>query len=593
MRKYIYSSLLFILLCSCADYLEKTPDEDMTLQEVFESRNYAEKFLTSAYTHMSRECYQADNAGFAGGASDELEITRTYPYCNKLNEGSWNPSTTTFENWKIYWEGIRITNIFLENIDKTPMDQEAKDTWIGEAYFLRALYHFYLFRMYGPIPLADQSFDVNNASAIERKPVGDCVRFITEDCDRALNTPIPMQATSNQYGRATKAAALALKARTLLYAASPLFNGNTDYANFKNTDGTQLIPTSTDKELWKQAADAALACINQCEGAGYALYRENDPMKSYQNLFLKRWNSEVLFAQNMEDNWLHESYMNPNGMGGWSGYCLTQEMVDSYHMANGERPILGYNGDGTPIINPASGYMEKGFSTKADPNGYYPDNIYNMYVDREPRFYASVNYNGAMWKGRRIEFWPGGKDGKTTGPDYTKTGYLVRKASDENYDLPTGNGKSLYTWIIFRLGEQYLNYAEAINEYEGPSKAYPYLNTIRNRAGLPDLPKGLSQDEMREKIRHEKRIEMAFESQRYYDCRRWKISPQTDGSWIHGMNINAGTSIRDEAFYERITVEKRIFENKHYLWPIPQNEIDKCRPSLIQSPGWELDETRN
>ena len=128
MRKYIYSSLLFILLCSCADYLEKTPDEDMTLQEVFESRNYAEKFLTSAYTHMSRECYQADNAGFAGGASDELEITWTYPYCNKLNEGSWNPSTTTFENWKIYWEGIRITNIFLENIDKTPMDQEAKDT---------------------------------------------------------------------------------------------------------------------------------------------------------------------------------------------------------------------------------------------------------------------------------------------------------------------------------------------------------------------------------------------------------------------------------------------------------------------------------
>ena len=133
-------------------------------------------------------------------------------------------------------------------------------------------------------------------------------------------------------------------------------------------------------------------------------------------------------------------------------------------------------------------------------------------------------------------------------------------------------------------------------QYESNVKHVPYsqervydkLSDLNNLAAIRER-----MDEMREKIRHEKRIEMAFESQRYYDCRRWKISPQTDGSWIHGMNINAGTSIRDEAFYERITVEKRIFENKHYLWPIPQNEIDKCRPSLIQSPGWELDETRN
>lgn len=588
MRKYICHLLLVLLVCSCADYLDKTPDEDLTLKEVFENRNYAEQFLTAAYTHLGRECYLADNAGFAGGASDELEITWTYPYCNKLNEGSWNPNTIEPQHWKMYWEGIRIANLFLDNIGNTPMDQEAKDTWIGEAYFLRAIYHFYLLRMYGPIPLAGQSFDVNNASPMERKPFEECVKFITEDCDRALNTPIPMQATSSRYGRVTKAATLALKSRVLLYAASPLFNGNSDYADFKNPNGTQLIPVSFNKELWKEAADAALACITQCEGTGYQLYRESDPMKSYQNLFLQRWNSEILFAQNIDNNWMHESYINPNGMAGWSGYCLTQEMVDAYHMANGELPILGYNTDGSPVINPASGYVEKGFATKADPKGYYPDNIYNMYVGREPRFYASVNYNGAQWKGRRLEFWPGGKDGKTTGPDYTKTGYLLRKSSDENYDLATGNGKSLYTWIIFRLGEQYLNYAEAINEYEGPSKAYKYINAIRNRAGLPDLPGGLGQDEMREKIRHERRIEMAFESQRYYDCRRWKISPQTDGSWIHAMNINAGTGIKDEAFYVRTSWEKRVFEFKHYLWPVPQGEINKCRPSLVQSPGWEI-----
>ena len=242
-----------------------------------------------------------------------------------------------------------------------------------------------------------------------------------------------------------------------------------------------------------------------------------------------------------------------------------------------------------PVINPGSGYVDEGFVVAAHPNGYYPVGVRNMYVGREPRFYASINFCLQRWKTTSLYFWKTGKDGRDyAGSDYCKTGYLQKKLVDPDFSI-TPFRENRRSRVFFRLGEIYLNYAEALNEYQGPvADVYNYVNVIRNRAGLPDLPTGLTKEQMQDKIRHERRIELAFEGHRFFDVRRWKIAPQTDDIWIHSMNILAGTSRSDNAFYKRIGVEKRIFvAPKHYLWPIPQYEIDRNRKGIPQNPGWE------
>ena len=589
--------VLFVMSCgefTGGDFLEKTPDEDMTLEEVFSERRYAESFLTSAYFNLPEEYNFARDWGRNPyiGASDEMELTWTYPFAQQMNSGAWNAENAFQGNYMLFSEGLRKLNLFLENVDQVPMNEADKQVWVGEATFLRAFLHFWLARAYGPIPIIDKTFgtDADFSEEVKRAPIDQVVDFIVAESDKAAEL-LPMRATPTNYGRPTKAAALALKARALLYMASPLWNGNSDYSGFVNKEGEALFP-DYDKQRWQEAAQAAKECIDQVEAGGYQLYyaADGDPMRSYQELFLVDWNDEVLFArtpQNDGSNEDLERHTSANGMGGWSGYAPTQEMVDAYQMEDGTQPIEGYNSDGSPIINPASGYQETGYTTQADPDGYYPAGIHNMYVDREPRFYASINFNGAFWRGRQLEFWPAGLDGNAKGgPDYTKTGYLMKKHSSPNVDIIQGRFEQ-QTWIYFRLGEQYLNYAEALNEFEGPvTDVYTYVNAIRTRAGLPDLPAGLSQDQMREAIRHERRIELAFETHRYFDTNRWKIAEETRGGDIHGMNINAGIALQDDSFYERTFVEKRVFESpKHYLFPFPQSEIDK-NVNIVQNPGW-------
>lgn len=586
----------FIALSGCTkDFLDKTPDEDLTLDQVFEQRQYAERFLTSAYFTLHEEISFNDWWGrnpFVG-ASDEMEITWTYPFAHVMTSGAWSPQNIEENIWRFDWEGMRKVNIFLERIDQTPMSEAEKNIWKGEAYFLRAFFHFFQVRIHGPIPIMDRASTLDDDfTAIKRRPYKEVVDFIVADCDRAASLLQPSYINGptedrTQLGRPTKSSALALKARMLLYAASPLWNGNPDYTGFTDQDGLKLF-AEYNPQGWQIAADAAKAVIQEAEGAGYGLYTsaDNDPMRNYQELFYVRHNKEILFARNMGD-WDHqERCTSPNGMGGWSGYCPTQELVDAYQMADGSTPILGYEAGGQPIINPESGYQETGYAEEAHPEGYHLDQIRNMYVGREPRFYASINYSGAFWRERRIEFWNSGLDGRSrSAVDHSVTGYLMKKFSEESVRIPQ-NIFTQKTWIYFRLGEQYLNYAEALNEAQGPvADVYKYVNAIRNRAGLPGLPEGLTQEEMREKIRHERRIEFAFETHRYFDTRRWLIAEETDNKDFYRMTVDKGTHLQDDAFYERSFLKHRVFEKKHYLWPIPQSEINKT-PTIIQNPGW-------
>ena len=272
-------------------------------------------------------------------------------------------------------------------------------------------------------------------------------------------------------------------------------------------------------------------------------------------------------------------------------------MVDAYQMADGSTPILGYKDNGmVPVINPASGYTEEGFTDVAF-EGRWPAGVSNMYVNREPRFYASINFCGAKWKTTRSsnwtephynEFWSTGMDGKNNaGSDYCKTGYNMKK--HHNPERIPWQFTPNQMWCYIRLGEIYLNAAEAINEYAGPTaKCYSYIDAIRERAGLPKLESGLSKEEMREKIRHERRIELAFENHRFFDVRRWMIAEETQGVPVHSMNIYGGTHLQDPAFYQRIKVEDRVFESpKHYFFPVEQDEIDKhSKNELVQNLGW-------
>lgn len=607
-RKF-YKTIAALGICAaltgCEDFLDMAPDENLTIQQVFENRIYTRDFLSHTYSWTPTEANMADDGGawrnpYTAGC-DEMECAFGGAYAHQINNGGWNPTDITrTQVWPESYMALRKVNMFIENVDKCPTNETEKRHWKGEAYFLRAWFHFLVFRAYGPIPLLDHALDpAEDMMGIRRSSADQVAKFIADDCDRAyeLLKDVPRWGSTDT-GRATSLSALGLKSRVLLYIASPLYNGNTQMADLKDpVDGTNLISQTRDDEKWKTAADAALACITEARGAGRDLYRKNsDPVKNFQEIFNVNWNDEVLWAKNLGtyDHWLNCG--DPVSFGCFSILNPTQELVDAFEMADGSTPITGYTEDGLkPIINPESGYVEEGF-TETEFEGRWQKGVSNMYVGRDPRFYASINFAGAIWKTSRasnwtephtLEFWYNGIDGKGhAGSDYCKTGYLMKKLV-----YPTRvpwQYTPLMQWVYIRLGEMYLNYAEALNEHSGPvADVYTYVNAIRNRAGMPDLPKGLSKDEMRKRIRHERRIELAFEVHRFFDVRRW-LEGETQGEPIHSMNIYAGDNMQDPAFYQRIKVEDRVFDpKKHYLFPINQVEIDKNeRHLLVQNPGW-------
>lgn len=609
MTRKFYKTIAALCMCTalagCGDFLDMAPDETLSIEQVFANRIYTRDFLSHIYTWTPTEANMADDGGawrnpFTAG-SDEMEIAYGGAYAHQINNGGWNPTDIKrTQVWPESYMALRKVNMFLANVDKSPATETEKRRWKGEAFFLRAWYHFLVFRAYGPIPLLDHALDPSeDMMSIRRSPADVCAEFIANDCDQAYELLKDMPRWgSTDTGRATSLSALGLKSRVLLYIASPLYNGNTLQADLKDpVDGTNLISQTRDDKKWEKAADAALKCIEEARAAGRDLYRSNpDPVKNYQEIFNVNWNEEILWAKNLGtyDHWLNCG--DPVSFGCFSILNPTQQMVDAYEMADGSTPITGYTDDGMkPIINPESGYREDGFA-QTPFEGRWQTGVSNMYVNREPRFYASINFAGGIWKTSRasnwtqphtLEFWFKGIDGKNNaGSDYCKTGYLMKKLVYPSR-VPW-QYTPLLQWVYIRLGEIYLNYAEALNEFSGPvDDVYKYVNDIRNRAGLPDLPKGLSKQQMRERIKHERRIELAFEVHRFFDVRRW-LDGQTQGTPVHGMNIYAGENMQDPAFYQRVKLEDRVFDpSKHYLFPVDQVEIDKNqRRLLVQNLGW-------
>lgn len=622
-----------MLSASCSDFLDKTPDDQLTMEMIFTDKIRTEDWLASVYSGIPSPMWgYFKDEGF-NIMGDDITIPQEWQQFGWANVyaytmANWNPNS----HWNpYYWrelpKRIRTGLIFLDEVRVIPeagLTQQYVNQMKSEVRFLIAYYYSLMIELYGPIPFAPGViYDIGAPTSellTTQTPYDEIVDWLDQEL-KNLSNELPAAYTDrNDWGRATSVMALAIRARTLLFAASPLFNGNPYLSTWENADGVRLMKSDYDHTKWARAAAAHKELIDAAHNAGHTLYKEFnadgsiDPFMSYYNMSLKSvssGNREILFGrpENPDLNGFQRHHL-PKGIGGNSGMGVTQELVDAFYMANGIAPILGYNDDGTPIINPESGYVESGFSTDIDrrltawpgggpanlaQNGQRPitmEGTYNMYCNREPRFYVSVIFNEA-WLGvenRRVEFLQGG--GRDTGPtfDAPQNGYNIRKRISLDV-YPREDRHNYQPGIIYRLAEAYLSYAEALNEAEGPTEeVYHYVNLVRERAGVPALASGLVQEGMRQAIQHERRIEFNCEGIRFNDVRRWKLGEKYFNTRLYGMNFNGTRKSDDQndaqAFYKRTFYKNRYFAERMYIWPVPQNQMD-INPNLRQAPGYE------
>ena len=556
--RYVFVSMAVssaFTLCSCNDFLDREEDSFIDKTATFDSYNRTKQYLTYAYSLLPEGLNRFSGDALLGAATDDACFAIESSNIQQFNNGSWNALSNPDNVWDRYFAGIAKCCTLLENSNHINLDISRLDPakrveyennlkdirmWRAEAHFLRAYFNFELLKRYGPIPIIKSTLDINkDYSDTPRPTMKEVVEFIVKDCDMAADSLelTPWRNMNDAFGRATKGAALALKSRLLLYAASPL------YVNFGDIDEANK---PSDATLWKAAADAAKAVIdlNQYELA-----------PAYDDLFKNDFqNKEYIFVRRYPSNSDFEKSNFPVSYGGKGGTNPSQNLIDDYEML-----------DGTAF------------------DWSDPVKAAHPFENRDERLLATVLMNGVLFKGKRIATYPGGADAMPN-PNATKTGYYLRKFLNENVNIQTGGGSDGHVVPLFRLAEIYLNYAEALNEYDptNPDIAV-YLNKIRERVSLPDVPSGLTQEQMRTLIHHERRVELAFEEHRFWDVRRWKVASSTLGAPVKGVKIT-----QDDAgnfTYSPVQVEQRVFQPKMYWYPIPQSEVLKLH-HWEQNKGW-------
>lgn len=605
------------LLTSCVDYLDKESDTELTLPMVFEDKTRIEGWLANVYSHVPDPYWgYARKLGWDILSDDMTASERWRQWDWKVIPmllGEWTPSTDWDGNyWARLPQLIREANIFIENVHPLP-EQGISATEVtymkAEMRFMIAYYYYLLSNTYGPVPFKPNYIaptDFNLADLMEgQRPYYEVVDWVDKELKEVAKILPPKYTEARKYGRATSIMCLAVRARMLLFAASPLVNGNPDYANHKNKDGENLFSTTEDKSKWAYAAQACKELIDAAEAAGHKLYTEEnddgtiDPFMSYQNLFLTRYdegNTEILFARPGGSEYgEYEKHATPAASGGSGGLGVTQSLVDAFFMENG-----------LPINDGKSLYVKSGFSgsdetrdntvwdTEVNGGAITKSGTYNMYCHREPRFYITVSYNNSYFtqEKRLFNFFNGSADNPHT-HDAPQNGYLIRKKISPDLNVKQGTYK-YRPGIVYRLGEAYLNYAEALNESDpGNGDILVYLNKIRERAGIRQYTTGATDDnfihvdlndqaEMRKLIRAERRVELSCEGIRYDDLRRWKEAENVLNGDFYGMNFSG----RDNSsFYVLTPYLKRVYKKAYYWFPIHQSEMDK-NDKLVQSPYW-------
>jgi hypothetical protein len=636
MRSY-YKFILVALLCipsvSCKKYLNVAPDNVGTLDYAFRNRNEAESYLFGCYSTMQQMSNVIYNAGFTTSSEIIYPVNLTANFFDQTGFNLIRGVQTTGNPALNFWGGnvgavnifqaLRRCNTMLENIDK-PIDLSAseKKRWIAEVKFLKAYYHYYMIRLYGPIILIKDSYPIDAPPASlkrKRASTDEAFAYVTQLLDEAIpDLPPVIENQVREFGRITKFMAMSVKAEVLATAASPLFNGNPDYASFKDHDGKLLFSTTYDDTKWQKAADAAKEAITECEAQGLHLYNTppttgigdvSDEIKkllTLQSAVTEKWeqNPELIWALNY-------------GFG-YQGYTIPKLTTKAVSMANTypsnwavplSEAELFYTNHGVPLNEDNTVDYAGRFTPKVgdDANKHFIKQGYetaNENFNRENRFYASIGFDGGIWFGNGIVdeskayyvqargiFAVGGpKSFNST----NITGMWPKKLVNYQTVMDESFNTVDFHLPLIRLSGLYLLYAECLNEAQGPvADVFTYVDKVRNRAGLdgvkaswgtysksPDKPN--SKDGLRQIIHQERRIELSFEGQTGWDLRRWKELQGVLSRPLQGWNINEGTSVN---YYRPQTVIIPVFGLKDYLWPIGTTDVI-INENLTQNPYW-------
>lgn len=642
----IATFVLLIASQSCSDYLDVVPDDIATLDKAFTLRSQAEKYLFTCYSYLPKDGDVNFNLGMLSGDEMVTKIDHPYGIDNDAiqialgNQNTSNPIQDVWNgsrlgagsgnNYRLF-NGIRECNVFLENVrdlSKVPdLSSTERERWIGEAEFLKAYYHFYLLRMYGPIPIIDTNVAIDASDSeinVKRQPVDDCVAYIVKTIDEATaKLPVSIANPVTEQGRITKTIALGIKAKVLLMAASPLFNGNSDMSSLKGKDGTALFNPTYDPNKWQKAADAALSAIQSAETNGNALYTftgapypisaTTTTQMSIRQAVCERWNPEIIWG-NSNSLTTSGSNLQKLCLAPLSG-GVVQSAVDALKIISVPFKMaeMFYSKNGVPIKEDKTlDFSDLKVLRRAVATGDEKFNIRavkttaRINYDREPRFYADLGFDGGIWykydspSTNDVNTWYlEGLFGKPAGSQdalrNNVTGYFVKKLVDWKSSIVGGVSYNPYPWPEMRLADLYLMYAEAKNEAGGSKEdVFKYVDMIRLRAGLdgvvnswstysnnPDKPNTI--DGRRAIIHQERNIELAFEGQRYWDLLRWKVASSELNKAVTGWNVNGSTN---ESYYQISTLfQQKFVSPRDYFWPIPQAALNQ-NPNLVQNIGW-------
>jgi hypothetical protein len=639
----IFASLTALFeVNSCNSYLNVVPDDGLpSIETAFSLRSVAIRYLGTCYSYMTNEGAPGSDAAMLSG--DELwdlygrivsNTSGRVPFTMSYIARGYNSASSVFGcDWPSMYEGIRCCDILIEHISSVPdMSDEEKAQWTAEVTFLKAYYHFNLVRKWGPVPLIKESLPIDsdvNTVRLHRNTIDECFDYIIELLDKAMPDLPLVPASVDDYGRITKAICASFKAKVEVYAASPLFNGNAEEAALVDNQGTQLFPSKTDEqklERWKAAMTACKEAITICDQANIKLYdgsdityRMSDSLKTtltIREAFNERWNSEIIWGNTQTPSSsmiIFQRLCLPimNGytdmLGGYRFIGVPLKIAEQFYTAHG-LPIK--NDSDWSNINPLD------IRTGDDQNSYYIRKGYTtakLNFNREPRFYASLGFDGGTWFGELTNYNDlkpddlhyiscriGGEQAKSTSETGPVTGYFPKKMFPYQCTW-SGNNSFVgrwFAWPMMRLSDLYLLYAEAINEAEGPegpnsSDLFKYLNAVRKRAGIPDVQTAWdtysnspgyykTKVGMRDIIHRERLNELAFESQRFWDIRRWKEAPSEYQKGIYGFTITAASA---EDYYVKKFIYEQKFGLKDYFWPIPTSYIE-VNPNLVQNIGW-------
>lgn len=643
MKKIIVTIAVVVtaFISSCSDYLDIVPDNVATLDHAFTDKVSAERFLATIYSYMPRiGDPQADPGLLASDEFGTVENSWNLPsfhyHGNRIKLGQQNTNSPLMN----YWEGqndgrglyiaLRDCNIFLENIGKVgpdlPDDERAR--WIAEVKFFKAFYHYYLLQLYGAIPLIKENKLIGSTIdevKVYRDPFDEGVEYIAQLCDEAMeDLPLSINNIASEMGRITRPMAAMLKAQVLVLAASPLFNGNPDFAGLTDNRGVKLFSEAEDPAKWSKAATACKEAIEICESADIRLYHFTDSRYNLSDTtrlcmdirgaVTEKWNEELIWGNPVNTSYKLQTNTIPflktedkQGSGPDPEFYATFRMAELFYSNHGvpieEDLTYPYSSryETVQVGNDHTYYIKQGLTTA----------VLNTY--REPRFYADLGFDTGYWfgNGRTKDVGTGAatetswiiaaKQGEMSGKSgdirYSRSGYFIKKTS--NFETATGTNGTITvtrsTFPIMRLADLYLMYAEALNEAsDAPgTEVYYYVDQVRQRAGLKGVieswsqyskipNKPLNKSGMREIIRQERLIELCFESKRFWDIRRWKEAHIYYNQVERGWNVDQKST---EDYYQIVVCNQLEFTTKQYLWPIREGEMRR-NINLVQNPYW-------